>query len=162
MGSNTIHLAADFLHGLTPSVDLQNTLFSLSGLPLFGVSHSQSYLTRTKYLKTNLPSVVGNPNQLDLRLLTGDLGNPDEETLVVKRLLSIYSQTDTAAFVNVLLLLSGSGFGKTKAIFDISGKRYVIFLDGSATTQQDVKDMLSQVQKLILMVTTVAVGLIMV
>ena len=118
-------------------------------MSLCDVHHSQSYLTKTKYLKDNLPSEVGNPLQLDLRLLTGDLGNPNEETTVMKQLLSIYSTTDLASFVDVILLLSGSGFGKTKAIFDVAGQRYVIFLDGSATTQRDVKAMLAKVRRLV-------------
>ncbi len=93
-----------------------------------------------------MPSEVGNFKQLDLRLLSGDLGNPDESTSVVKQLMKIYENTDTAGFVDVLLLLSGSGFGKTKSILDVAAKRYVIFFDGSGNAQMDIKNMLSRVQ----------------
>jgi hypothetical protein len=79
-----------------------------------------------------------------MRLLSGDLGNLKAITEVAKEVLNKFAQYDLKALSDIIFLLAGHGFGKTKTIFDISYHRFSILLDASEIgRQEDLKELIS-------------------
>lgn len=110
-------------------------MIPLCGLTFPNVKHSTIYQNHCPYLRKNLPSTIGSANVLDLRLLTGDLDNPNAKTPAVASVLKILQDAEDLSFVDVILLLSGSGFGKTKTVYDVAKIRYTILLDASSENE---------------------------
>ena len=74
--------------------------------------------------KEDLPCSPSDPKKTDLRLLTGDLDNPDEPLVALLEVERIIETNKNSAVCVPLVALSGTG--KTKVMFDLGQKRCVI------------------------------------
>jgi len=109
------------------------------------VKRPQSYQRKTDNLCDGLPSVIGDPSCLDLRLLPGHLSDDDVQSPVVAQIISTFVghiDSDKRAGIR---LRGPSGSGKTKAIFDVLSKVYGIYIDWSATQTLDIACFLGRV-----------------
>jgi hypothetical protein len=123
---------------------IQDILTPLCGLELPDIKHSKNYQKQSPFLRDNLPSAVGSDRTLDLRLLAGDLDDANAQTQPVKSILNILRGAEGISAVDPILLLSGSGFGKTKTIYDIAVERYTILLD-AGSTNNDLSQMMTTI-----------------
>ena len=114
---------------MAPAIDL---LFHASALPLKACPSLRAYRPRSEYVDSNLPAAIGQ-TCLDLRLLSGHLNNPNESSPVAAELLDRLKRTDKESHTNPRLLLGGHGFGKSKTLFDLATRRFVLLLDCSST-----------------------------
>eukprot|EP01124_Arcella_intermedia_P021705 TRINITY_DN308_c0_g2_i12.p1 TRINITY_DN308_c0_g2~~TRINITY_DN308_c0_g2_i12.p1 ORF type:complete len:860 (-),score=106.31 TRINITY_DN308_c0_g2_i12:41-2620(-) len=103
-------------------------IYDLSGLVPPKIP-AQIYQQFSVFLKP-LPVSVNDDTKLDLRLIDGHLGNPKQMSPSLQNLLAKFN--DTAQFCNPKLILSGSGVGKSKLLFDVLKLKYGVILDCSA------------------------------
>jgi len=88
------------------------------------------YRPTSNFLKKNLPGHLRIKGKFDLRLLKGDLNNPEKDTPAVtqyKKFLKDYSNFKTS-----YLFLGGHGVGKTKTLFDIACVHWIFYFDFSS------------------------------
>lgn len=101
--------------------DISATIAKLeNGVPEHGRTITLADGTTTTL---NLPTVVSNSSVPDLRLLSGDRGDPDAVSPAVKSVL------DTAKDGNMVALVTVSGAGKSKCMIDVLRCRYGVLLD---------------------------------
>lgn len=112
----------------------------------FAIPVITNYLPRTKYLKDNLPSAINSATQLDLRLLSGHLGQQDVQTDVVTTALNYLTNNPNPKRIRIR---GPSGSGKTKALYDICKKlrQYYVIIDWSRN-DYDIVMFLKAVQDL--------------
>lgn len=127
------------------------TLLATTLASRFPDSHpSIHYQCRTKFLRNDLPSAVGLPQRLDLRLLPGDFGDPNVMSPVAKRVLDECVRQDCAETIDIFLFLSGHGMGKTKTLFDIASQRFTILFDASSIkSHTDMLELWNNLQMII-------------
>jgi hypothetical protein len=116
---------------------------NFSGLKLPQVRRSANFNKQSRYLRADLPSAVGNVNKLDLRLLRGNLDDPEGELEAVKSTRTALDKQDDGAFADVHVFLAGHAMGKTKGVFDLAVQRYTVLIDASGDRhgQQDIVDL---------------------
>jgi hypothetical protein len=88
-----------------------------------------SYKPKSKYLLDGLPESA--PGILDLRLLGGDLDDENASSPSLTSLKTLVKSLDS----EIILLLAGSGFGKTKTIFDFAAQEYALLFDASQRSE---------------------------
>ena len=81
----------------------------------------------SQYLRSDLPAHLTLKDQIDFRLLDGNLDNPYEKT---PKCMEVLKQNGN----EYSLFLAGHGFGKTKTIFDIAKEHYTILVDPTLLT----------------------------
>jgi len=91
-----------------------------------------------------------NKNKCDLRLLDGDLDDPNKKSIVLEKTLSSLTDNDNnSKFCNPLIFLGPSGCGKTKACFDVLKIRYGIFFDFTPGLTEDLNGLLDNTKNII-------------
>jgi len=103
------------------------------------------YTPCSEFVNAGLPHSAGHKNKLDLRLWSGDINGKEEMSHVAIKTLKDFELTDKLSFANKHIFLAGPGRGKTKAIFDLAKKRFLIFIDFGGQ-QGDVVKMLSAIE----------------
>jgi hypothetical protein len=113
-----------------------------------------------KYMKGNdiwkdgvIPLRVGSDEKPDFTLLTGkiffahkvfnitgDIGDPNTETVVVTDILNDIEAKYVEEFPNLNVIIGPSGCGKTKAQQDIQRKKYGMYLDFSSERESISKE----------------------
>jgi hypothetical protein len=81
---------------------------------------------------------------LDLRLLEGDLTKPNKKSAVVQAILTHIKRYEGRTSCKQILL-AGSGYGKTKAIFDVAKIIHTFYLDFSSQQADDIKQMFKNI-----------------
>eukprot|EP01124_Arcella_intermedia_P021702 TRINITY_DN308_c0_g1_i3.p1 TRINITY_DN308_c0_g1~~TRINITY_DN308_c0_g1_i3.p1 ORF type:complete len:794 (-),score=140.70 TRINITY_DN308_c0_g1_i3:36-2417(-) len=123
-------------------------LYSLTGLPLPPFPYLKE-ITISEFLNP-LPAEIQSNNRPDLRLLSGDLDEVHSHSQCVKTLLEKLDLSGARSYFNPQLILSGSGVGKTKALFDFLKEKFGIFIDCTRGNEgKDVKDMFRRISDLV-------------
>jgi hypothetical protein len=117
---------------------LKEYLLKLSGLTLPTIATVLQYKPKSRFLATNLPCQPGNSNILDLRLLSGHLGDEKANSPSLEKILKMYQ--DCGGYIDSILLIGGHGIGKTKTIFDVAQHYYTILLDASNNDLQQMSN----------------------
>jgi hypothetical protein len=106
------------------------------------------YSTTNKWIKPN--SIPCFEEEMDFRLVVGDLDNPKGTNQTAKEMIENIERKGISASQNILFLLGISGCGKTKSIFDVAAKHYTIILDFSDDTTRslDIVDLMEKIDTL--------------
>eukprot|EP01124_Arcella_intermedia_P010614 TRINITY_DN1712_c0_g1_i8.p1 TRINITY_DN1712_c0_g1~~TRINITY_DN1712_c0_g1_i8.p1 ORF type:complete len:701 (-),score=76.93 TRINITY_DN1712_c0_g1_i8:694-2796(-) len=102
---------------------------------------------RSPFISQHLPLAIGSETKLDLRLLSGHLDDPEANSPVVEEVIKHFEDAKDMNYCDPVLFLSGSGVGKTKAIFDLMKKEYGVLFDFTPGNRGlDIHEMLKEVQ----------------
>eukprot|EP01124_Arcella_intermedia_P026136 TRINITY_DN483_c0_g5_i1.p1 TRINITY_DN483_c0_g5~~TRINITY_DN483_c0_g5_i1.p1 ORF type:complete len:1004 (+),score=211.79 TRINITY_DN483_c0_g5_i1:131-3142(+) len=118
---------AEYFKKMIACDHVKQCLVNLSGTQFSPPPELKCY-TGSPLISSNLPCSISS-NELDLRLIQDHLGKLGLKSPVVEEIQDHLTKSANKEFCEPVLLLTGSGVGKTKVMFDLLREHYGIYWD---------------------------------